>query len=103
MTDTLEKSPYPQPPLSAVRTISLISSARRCALRPALDASEKFLHLSQGFTEAFSSAAAQPASAGLAGGHRRGGHRPAGGVRQREKRKEIPQGHAEYGSARWSA
>ena len=42
-------------------------------LAPGLDASEKFLHLSQGFTEAFSS--------GL----------PS--LRQREKRPQIPPGH----------
>ena len=62
-------------------------------LAPGLDASEKFLHLSQGFTEAFSSAAAKSASAGPAGGHRRGGHCSAGGVCQEQEYKEISQGH----------
>ena len=53
-------------------------------LAPGLDASEKFLHLSQGFTEAFSYAALSlhPLD-----------HRPAGGIRQREKCPQIPQGH----------
>ena len=62
-------------------------------LAPGLDASEKFLHLSQGFTEAFFFWAAKSASAGPAGGYRRGGHCSAGGVCQEQEYKEISQGH----------
>ncbi len=62
-------------------------------LAPGLDASEKFLHLSQGFTEAFSSAAPSLHPLRPAGRYRRGGHRPAGGVRQEARiRPQIPQG-----------
>ena len=61
-------------------------------LAPGLDASEKFLHLSQGFTEAFSSAA--PSLHLLpTGRYRRGDHCSAGGVCQEQEYKEISQGH----------
>ena len=61
-------------------------------LAPGLDASEKFLHLSQGFTEAFSSGLPSLHPLDLLA-HRRGGHCSAGGVCQEQEYKEISQGH----------
>ena len=71
-------------------------------LAPGLDASEKFLHLSQGFTEAFSYAAPslRPLDllVGLAGAVIVRLAVYAKGKNARKYRKGI-----EYGSARWSA
>ena len=69
-------------------------------LAPGLDASEKFLHLSQGFTEAFSSAAPSlhllDLLAGIAGAIIVRLAVYAKGKNARKYRKGI-----EYGSARW--
>ena len=71
-------------------------------LAPGLDASEKFLHLSQGFTEAFSSG--QPSLhpldllVGIAGAVMVRLAVYAKGKNARKYRRGI-----EYGSARWSA
>ena len=71
-------------------------------LAPGLDASEKFLHLSQGFTEAFSYAALSlhplDLLAGIAGAVAVRLAVYAKGKNARKYRKGI-----EYGSARWSA
>lgn len=71
-------------------------------LAPGLDASEKFLHLSQGFTEAFSSGLPSLHSldllAGIAGAVIVRLAVYAKGKNARKYRKGI-----EYGSARWSA
>lgn len=62
-------------------------------LAPGLDASEKFLHLSQGFTEAFSSGLPSLHPLDLLAGIAGGGHCSAGGVCQEQEYKEISQGH----------
>ena len=71
-------------------------------LAPGLDASEKFLHLSQGFTEAFSSGlpSLHPLDllVGIAGAVIVRLAVYAKGKNARKYRKGI-----EYGSARWSA
>ncbi|CUQ13224.1 Uncharacterised protein [Anaerotruncus colihominis] len=71
-------------------------------LAPGLDASEKFLHLSQGFTEAFSSGlpSLHPLDllVGIAGAFVMRLAVYAKGKNARKYRKGI-----EYGSARWSA
>ena len=71
-------------------------------LAPGLDASEKFLHLSRGFTEAFSSGlpSLQPLDllVGIAGAVIVRLAVYAKGKNARKYRKGI-----EYGSARWSA
>lgn len=71
-------------------------------LAPGLDASEKFLHLSQGFTEAFSSGlpSLHPLDllAGITGAVIVRLAVYAKGKNARKYRKGI-----EYGSARWSA
>ena len=71
-------------------------------LAPGLDASEKFLHLSQGFTEAFSSGLPSlhllDLLAGIAGVGIVRLAVYAKGKNARKYRKGI-----EYGSARWSA
>lgn len=71
-------------------------------LAPSLDASEKFLHLSQGFTEAFSYAAPSlhplDLLVGIAGAVIVRLAVYAKGKNARKYRKGI-----EYGSARWSA
>ena len=101
MTDTWKKAlilnlPY----LLFVYLFDKLCQAVRLA--PGLDASEKFLHLSQGFTEAFSYAAPSlhplDLLAGIAGAAIVWLAVYAKGKNARKYRKGI-----EYGSARWSA
>lgn len=101
MTDTWKKAlilnlPY----LLFVYLFDKLCQAVRLA--PGLDASEKFLHLSQGFTEAFSSAAPSlhllDLLAGIAGAIIVRLAVYAKSKNTKKYRKGI-----EYGSARWSA
>ena len=76
-------------------SISLISSARRCGWRRALDASEKLLHIGQGFTDGFRHA---PRPACIRWTYLLSALAGAVLVRlavyvKGEKREEIPQGH----------
>ena len=99
MTDTWKKVLIPNLPyLLFVYLFDKLCQAVRLA--PGLDASEKFLHLSQGFTEAFSSAAPSlhllDLLAGIAGAIIVRLAVYAKGKNARKYRKGI-----EYGSARW--
>ena len=70
----------------------MTSSARGVRLAPGADASEKLLHIGQGFSAAFCQPGAQLPSAGPVRGRRRRGADPAGGLLQRQEREEIPPG-----------
>ena len=71
-------------------------------LAPGLDASEKFLHLSQGFTEAFSSGLPSLHPLDLLVGLCCGGGLRLAVYLKSKNAKKYRHG-MEYGSARWSA
>ena len=101
MTDTWKKALIPNLPyLLFVYLFDKLCQAVRLA--PGLDASEKFLHLSQGFTEAFSSAAPSlhllDLLAGIAGAAIVRLAVYAKSKNTKKYRKGI-----EYGSARWGS
>ena len=92
MKDKLKKYLLPNLPyLFFVYLFDKLCQAVRLA--PGLDASEKLLHIGQGFQTAFASSAPSFHALDICVGILGADPRPAGGVCQGQECEEIPQGH----------